>query len=285
MGRKLPSRLSTSPIRRARTRMALLEANPFLWRVARAGRKRMLVWLTLVILFALWMKYARWISADPFEPGLDLLLLVPSGLVLKAWVAAEASRTFSEDRYSGGLELLLSTPLQEKEIVRGQLAALRRQFGPPVIALLLTNLVFLLAGSRKWPAEMRGDWFMIHLVLGGFLAGDMVALSWVGMWLGLTNRKPNRAALQTWTQIVVLPGAIFVVLMALWGLSSRNNNHVERMAFFLWIILGLAADLFFGEGARNKLHAEFRTTVSEGLARKPPAESVPRTAAVLMEAP
>lgn len=285
LGTRRRSRLASPPLRRARIRGQLLEVNPFLWRVARSGRKRMLVWLTLIILALLWSRYARLFSSDFLEPGMDLLLLAPAGLVLKAWLAAEASRTLSEDRRSGGLELLLSTPLHERDIVRGQLAALWRQFGPPVTAVLLAYLLFLIAEIGRWPADMRADWLKFHLVLAGFLAGDMIALSWMGMWLGLRNRKPNRAALLALMRIVVLPVVIFFVLFTLWALGSKNIDQLDTAAFTLWVMLGLGADLYFGLGARNKILAEFRTIVSEGLARKTPAEPAPGTGAVLMEAP
>jgi ABC-type transport system involved in multi-copper enzyme maturation permease subunit len=284
IGTRMSSPLASPPVRRARIRRELLAVNPFLWRVARSGRKRMLVWLTLIILVVLWSRYARWFSSDFLEPGVDLLLLVPAGLILKVWLTAEASRTLSEDRHSGGLELLLSTPFHEKDIVRGQLAALWRQFGPPVFAVLLAYLVFLIAEIRRWPAADRMDWLKNHLVLAGFLASDMIALSWVGMWLGLLNRKPNRAALLALTRLVVLPAAIFVVLMCLWSLGKRTGDVAATTILIFWVIPALAADLYFGLGARAKLRAEFRTTVAEGPARKPLAEPVPRAAEVLMEA-
>jgi ABC-type transport system involved in cytochrome c biogenesis permease component len=262
--------------------MELLEVNPYLWRVARSGQKRTLVWSILVVLAVLW---ALWVSPNYLEPGVDLFLLIPAGFVLKAWMAAEASRTFSEDRRSGALELLLSTPFGAGDIVRGQLAALWRQFGPPVIAVLLAYLIFLIAGTR--PPRMADDptnWLMFHLVLGGFLVGDMIALSWVGMWLGLINRKPNRAALLAFTRIVLLPPLLFVGLMSLWALGSGNTGDSGPPAL-LWIFLGVVVDLHFGLEARARLHAEFRTIVSEGRPRKRAAEPAPGTAAVLAEAP
>ena len=46
-------------------------------------------------------------------------------------------RQFAEDRHSGALELVVSTPLGVKEILRGQWLALRRQFlGPPGLAAI-----------------------------------------------------------------------------------------------------------------------------------------------------
>jgi ABC-type transport system involved in cytochrome c biogenesis permease component len=280
--------LAGSPVRRARVRRALLDINPFLWRVARSGRKQLPVWLTLLALAALWTWTICVFSlVDDFgEDGIDLILLAPAGLVLKAWLAAEASRTFSEDRRSGGLELLLSTPLDEKEIVRGQRAALWRQFGPPTLALLVANFMFLSANVWWWSAEIRMDLLALHLVLGGFLAADMIALSWVGMWLGLNNRKPNRAALLAMTRVVALPVMFYVVFMSFWTLTPSNNrNNPEGIASVLWVATGLAADFYFGLRAKGRLLAEFRTIASEGGARTQAAEPVPATAAILMEAP
>ena len=247
---------------------------------------RLLVWLMLGLLTLLWSRYARWFSSSLWDPGMDFLLLVPAGLILKAWLAAEASRTLSEDRRNGGLELLLSTPLHEKEIVRGQLLALWRQFGPPTAAVLLANLIFLIVEMRRWEVGERRAFLALHLLLGGFLAADLMALSWVGMWLGLINRKPNRAALLALTRILVLPGLTFVVLLSLWALVPQRNSADDSFtgAFALWTLIGLVADLYFGMSARARLRAEFRTIVSEGFARKRPSEPLPKPAPELIAA-
>jgi ABC-type transport system involved in multi-copper enzyme maturation permease subunit len=288
IGKKMPWQRKIAPARRNRTRTLLLNANPFLWRVARSGRKRLLVWLTLPALTLMWSRYGRWFSnpGGLLEPGVDLLLLVPAGLILKVWLAAEASRTLSEDRRSSGMELLLTTPLDEKAIVRGQMLALWRQFSLPVAAVLLANLTFVLVEIRRWDFGGRPALLKMHLLLGGFLVADMIALSWGGAWLGLKNRKPNRAALLALTQILVLPCAAFVVLLCLWALVPQRNNTDDSFtgAFVLWLVLGLLADLYFGFDARAKLRAEFRTVVSEGFSRKPPAEPAPKLAPVLAEA-
>jgi len=285
-GKRLPwSRRNTS-VSRARTRTALLDANPFLWRVARSGRKRLLVWLTLAALTLLWWRYSRWFSSSRMDPGVDLLLLVPACLILKVWLAAEASRTISEDRRNGSMELLLSTPLHEMDIMRGQMLSLWRQFALPVAAVLLANLTFLVAEIRRWEPVGRLAMLKIHLILGGFLVADMIALSWSGAWLGLINRKPNRAALLALTRILVLPSVTFVVLLSLWALVPQRNRADDSFtgAFALWCLIGLVADLYFGMGARARLRSEFRTIVSEGFARKPPAEPIPKSAPTLMEA-
>jgi cytochrome bd-type quinol oxidase subunit 2 len=126
----------------------------------------------------------------------------------------------------------------------------------------------------------------ILLLVGGFLMADMIALSWVGAWLGLSNRKPNRAALLALTRILVLPVLAFVVLLCLWALVPQRNNADDSFngAFVLWLVLGLLADLYFGLWNRGRLRTEFRTVVSEGFSRKPPAEPAPKLAPMLAEA-
>jgi len=201
-------------------------------------------------------------------------------------VAAEASRTISEDRRNGGLELLLSTPLHESEIVGGQLAALWRQFMGPVAAVVVASLVFTVVEIRRWgDADERASLLGLHLVFAGFLVADMIALSWDGMWLGLNHRKPNRATLLALTRIVVLPTLVFFALISLWASTQRNNDLPASSTFFaLWILIGLSADLYIGLRARAKLEAGFRIIVSEGRARQRPAQPSAKPAPVLMEA-
>ena len=57
-------------------------------------------------------------------------------LILYLWAASQACRFFVEARRSGLLELLLATPLNERQIVAGQWRALLRMFGLPVLLLL-----------------------------------------------------------------------------------------------------------------------------------------------------
>jgi hypothetical protein len=57
-------------------------------------------------------------------------------LFIYLWTASQASRFFVEARRSGLLELLLTTPLPDRQIVRGQWRGFLRLFGWPVLLLL-----------------------------------------------------------------------------------------------------------------------------------------------------
>lgn len=277
-----PWRRTKTPNRADKQRAALLAINPFLWRVARSGRQQMQVWLFLGVLVLLWWFWcARLISANPWSPGLDLFLLVAAGLALKALLAVEASRTFSQDRWGGGLELLLTTPLGEGNIVRGQVLALWRQFALPTMAVLLANVMFLMV-EICWLSDGNNtkELISLHLVLAGFLAADMIALSWVGMWLGLINRKPNRAALLALACILALPMVVFFFF----AIVSSGFDASFGTSVFLWIVMGLAADLSFGLAASVILREQFRSFVAKGQAVKTPEAAPPKTNPVLQEA-
>src|SRR5215468_1333048 len=56
--------------------------------------------------------------------------------ILCLWIAIQAPRRLADDKQSGALELLLCTPLTPREIVRGSMGILRRQFGRGLAGLL-----------------------------------------------------------------------------------------------------------------------------------------------------
>src|SRR5262249_29129068 len=157
----------------------------------------------------------------------------------------------ADQRKTGALELLLSTPLKVEEILHGQWLALRRQFFGPVIAVLIIECLFMLACARESvPDEERVFWF--SLWLGGMLmfVADLVALYWIGLWQGLTSRNPLRAIGGSLARVLVVPwiayGAVllFVVLTQLGTRAYRSSPSWE---FFLglWFGLGILANLIF----------------------------------------
>src|SRR5947208_4313436 len=85
-------------------------------------------------------------------------------LALKALFATEAGRQLAEDRKRGALELLLSTPLTIRDILRGQLLALKRQFLGPLVFVLLVACVFMyLCMSEISPDEERNGYRLFWL--------------------------------------------------------------------------------------------------------------------------
>jgi hypothetical protein len=256
---------------RLKERRRLLEMNPIYWLTTRDRRKCSLVWVPIVAAallaaWGMWRYPATW-----KDSGIYLWVFFLLTRSLKFWLAFEACRRFGEDRRSGALELLLATPLPVKEILRGQLLGLMRQFAGPAAAVLLAEFGFLVIFLRQ---EEFAD--VIGLGLGDMVMfiADLVTLSWVAMWTGLTSRHATRAGGAAVLRVLFLPGLLFgavMMLLAFVAISSRSHpaGLVERyLPLICWFAIGVAVDLFFGFWARQRLREEFREIASEKVSRR-----------------
>jgi len=249
--------------------------HPFTWLALRGEPKCQLVWLFVLSIGVLWM--IPWLS-EIFGSGpsvmTDLEVLMPTisiiNTFLKVWIAAEASRRFVEDRRNNAFELLLSTPLDEGQILRGQWLALVQQFGRPLLALVLAESFLGLCLARR--DDFASGWTLMAAI---FLAFDSIALGWAGIWSGMVCKSRIRAILLSTT----------VVLAAPWGLSylwtsmavdydvSTNaygvlhQSFIRNMAFHKFII-GLVVDLIVIILASIYLERNFRRFVTERPARQ-----------------
>jgi ABC-type Na+ efflux pump permease subunit len=185
-------------------------------------------------------------------------------VIIKVWFALEAGRSFAEDRRQGALELLLSTPQTEHDILRGQMLALKRQFGGPVMVVLLVFFLFAMAVSSNALSSQEPQdqilWIIFWAAAMVVLVADLVALYWVGMWAGLTAKNPTRAAASNVGRILVLPWVAlgFGVLVASVAWPNVDDTQVLKLFLGMWFGLGLVADLGFGAWARHRLLTDFR---------------------------
>lgn len=256
---------------RREVRSVLLDANPVLWLTGRDRTKPVLVWLVLGLLGLAWFwGYLKW--GDDWS-----LMNIPTAflvmLTLKLWLASEACRQFAEDRQSSALELILSTPLTVENILQGQLLALKRQFAAPVAVVLFVDLLLLLSNLRDQSGQSQERSMYIAVFLAGMLvfALDMYALSWTGMWLGLTAKKANRAALGSATRILLLPWVVFWVLLVFSEpLGVGRNFFLEpRTVVGVWFVLALANDWLFTQWAKKQLRTQFRRLALQRYAPAP----------------
>jgi ABC-type transport system involved in multi-copper enzyme maturation permease subunit len=249
-----------SPEQRKRFRARLLDHNPFYWLVARHRTKAFAVWLFLAAGGFAWSWGLIFDRRDWQDQGAYLLTALILHTGLKSWVATEASRRFSLDRQSGALELLLSTPMPVKQIVRGQVMGLERQFAGPVFAVLLVDFVFLLIGRHDTDALMIWVAGMVVFV------ADLITLSWLGMWRGLNSRHPNRAAVATLVRILTLPWVVYFLVLTLAALSDssgRTSSWNNKTPIYLWIAISLGFDALFGFPAARRLILQFREVATQ----------------------
>jgi ABC-type transport system involved in cytochrome c biogenesis permease component len=238
-------------VARRRLRGVWLSANPWFWLQARDRRRMVFPWALLGVTGLIWLwggvKWPRdWL--DPLAYAITAFAL---HTVLKFRVAMEASQRLLMDRQSGAMELLLSTPLREREIVRGQFMALRHQFLWPVVLVLIMDFLFLLSDLRDEVWVWICACAMVALVL------DLVALSWLGMWMGMVHRRIARAAGSALAKILVLPWLLYLGMILIMEFG-RIQVRSESFAFLSWLVITVVVDVFFIARARRGLSRDFR---------------------------
>ena len=191
---------------------------------------------------------------------------------LRGWVAAEAGRQLAEDRKRGALELLLSTPLSVRDILRGQRLALQRQFLGPLLTVLLIDIVLMLATANETATQDEIGFTMKTWMAGMvMLIADVIALYWVGVWQAMISKNPNRAPSATVARVLVLPWIVFALVALVLSLTTFRTGQEPGEYFFLglWFGVGLVADVGFGAWARHKFLSEFRVAASQQYAKRP----------------
>jgi hypothetical protein len=190
----------------------LLEINPVLWLLSTGRNSHGLI----RVLVGLWLGIvATLIWQAPGEMGWVVGIGLLFGFGLKLMFATHACRFFAEARRTGALELLLATPLTDRQIISGQWLALKRLFLWPLIVFFASAFAPLPA-HWIWLIWQQGAWTrteaVSQIVGGGFLifyflfsALDFFAIGWIGMWLALSMRKPAFASAMTILIVVVLP--------------------------------------------------------------------------------
>jgi hypothetical protein len=121
--------------RRQRLRRKLIGRQPVAWLACRERWQSLGLWAVALITVGGFV-----VVLSAMLPAVIWTVWIYIGglftLILYLWAASQAARFFVEARRSGLLELLLATPLNERQIVAGQLQALLRLFGLPVLLLL-----------------------------------------------------------------------------------------------------------------------------------------------------
>lgn len=245
---------------RAQYRARLLDVNAFYWLASRSRIKPAVIWAVIGVLASGWLWGWMRFGSDWTEP----MVFVVTGLILntmlKGWFAGEACAQLAEDRRTGALELLLSTPLDVRQVLHGQFLALCRQFLWPVIFAVTVEIIFLVAGFNR----LHGDQTMwVFVWISGLivLVADFAALFHVCLWQSLTARNANRANSAAVVRIMALPWIIYVVFVVIIGtlnIAGSMGSIDENVFVFLWLMISLIVDAFFGLRARLKLESEFR---------------------------
>jgi ABC-type transport system involved in cytochrome c biogenesis permease component len=292
---------------RVALRRRLLDINPFFWL---SGRKHVsapvfmciTVVLTAITVYVTGPLFGRVLRVGPnFSPVFGhLFAWLWTGLAIHTlalyYAAMAASQRLAEDKQSGALELILSTPATQRSISRGLWMAYgRRMFFPALIAVLVHFLFIWLCmtmatldppgkippratpGEIFWSAlldrPLRGqvlDWefgFLLRIGLLGLvlLMAIWLTLGSVGRWLGLRMKHPGFAPMTSLALVLAPPVLLFSFVCYL-----ANEWHLDRlpdrkfMPAMMWVAFGIGVGhcLLLSVWAGTRLRRDFRTIVT-----------------------
>jgi hypothetical protein len=171
-------------------------------------------------------------------------------LILAGWMAMQACHTMVHARESGMLGMLISTPLTVSRIVRGYYLGVWKGFTKPFMVLAVVELFVL---TSQWVVLGSKEESALNLVLLFFFCGgtlavtllDVVAVTWFGLWMGLTTKKAGPALAKTVLYVLVLP----------LGMACL---------FIFWPLLALVKNLVFIHLGKEQLRRHLRPLVTEG---------------------
>jgi len=286
--------------RRLRLRRRLLDRNPMVWLVCRERWQSVTIW-TLAILVAGGFAFllTRNFPRQAWMVWSYLGALYTFFLYL--WAASQTGRFFVDARGSGLTELLLVSPLPEKQLVNGQWKAILRMFAVPLLLLLAVHVTATFMGQGSMGRMMSaagGKGPPQALVFGAAALSaittltNLVTLCWFGMWMGMTSKSSQIASLKTLLFVQIVPAmAIYFVAMSSSALMlipklSMGGKAGTPTAFMFWYpfilmivnsSLALAKDAGFFFWARNKLYGSFREQAARNLGQ--PLMTIPGVAA------
>lgn len=254
---------------RLERRASLLDANPFLWLAGRHRRRGQYVWFFLASMAVIWVwaffNFRSFVYS--WNVAFGLLFLVHAGL--KVWWGTEGCLRLGEDRRSGALELILTTPLDTHQVLRGHWLAMRGMFLGPGLALLVAEMIMLWIAIDS-PEHRSSDTPLVFAAwMGGIglLLLDAWALRWMGLWSAMTERTSQAAINRTLMTVLALPGTVTFAGMtvALYlRIALADDGWIPAVMLGTWLGVGLIADLWFGLKSKRRFLAHFRTIASEG---------------------
>ena len=203
-----------------------LERNPIGWLEKRSwnGRIAAWIWLAIMISFASALAYSS-VSRSDFQGYYALMWML---LISIAYVAAGS---FRRERETGALELILVTPLSERQIILGRLRGLWNQF-LPTFAIWIAVVLYLSSALKDWEV---GD--LIRFTVAYFVVPV------VGLYFSLRSRFVLLAWFATLTACFALPRVLswFSCAMLAWAdIGKWNPAHGTPVAqlvlagFLLW---------------------------------------------------
>ncbi len=165
----------------------------------------------------------------------------------RVWITVMACHFFLEARRTGALELLLTTPLPGRTLLRGHWRALARYFAGPILVIGLLHVAYVLgnwhaAAGRAttfFPSSLRSFYVVSAISSYVNFLTDVLALCAVGAWLSVTLRKPALALLLTFGGVILIPWVVGYYLPGMSGwIPGRFSQWLQNLPWMQFLFPG-----------------------------------------------
>jgi hypothetical protein len=188
-------------------------------------------------------------------------------LVTRIQLALTATRRLTEDRRSGALEALLTTPVAESSLIAAYHGSLKRAFRWPLVMLIGMNaaLLFTVFAAYRKLHMGGGAWaiFSAFFVGGALITlADFAALRWLCLRESLRSATQMKAAGRALGRLCLMAWPTFAFA---WLMAIQFRDEELAALMFLWWAVGCAIyDWVVAGTCRGWVHASVRRRVSDG---------------------
>jgi hypothetical protein len=171
--------------------------------------------------------------------------------LFKVLVVTESCRQINQDKRSGALELLLSTSLPSRFIIRGVLCSVRNQFLAPAVAIVLMDVIWMTC-VPAFIKDLRAI-FPMSIVL---LFADSYALAWRGLANAARGHRYPATVFHSYIQVMGLPLGFFIILSTFPGNISWWRAWTVGTVIYDFALVKISRDFLqnFRQIAAGDLH-------------------------------
>ncbi|HKQ37578.1 MAG TPA: ABC transporter permease [Verrucomicrobiae bacterium] len=255
-----------TPETRLKLRQKLLDRNAFMWLASRERLQGLGIWLASLVVISM---FALQFLSGRFQPEFLVVIGIALSVVQQVVFGAAAGTQLAREYEQGTLEMILSTPLTVREVIRGQLAAARRHHRSAFVftfVLLWVGLLLLAIGQRGG----RGG-IIALAIYSGFFVLQFYAIGWVSLWFVVTAPDPRRAQGGAFFCLMILPLMMFGLIIGgfqfVWWLLSVQFPFVlagirfspgPELMLPLLFLLGFGNCLYWLRRAKRELPGKLR---------------------------
>lgn len=184
---------------------------PAYWLFARYGDARQVAPLPIGICFVALAGFVLLGDSDTIQLAYPILMGAGRFVQMLA-MAKIAPQSFADIAQPGALEILQTTPITLKQIVRAAYTFLFVHFRRGVLPMLgLDTLVLLMVVLRPKTEGSTGRFARILFAQNSLFLSGLCAMAVTGIWLGLKQRSLSRASVSVCFYFLLLPALLYVL--------------------------------------------------------------------------